>query len=346
MAIKKWLFSVFAIAFTIASVDSFPAHSEGIGPTSGTCGNNMEWSLEDGILTITGQGEMTNFTSDVGAPWETRKSQITEILIGKGITSVGSYAFYNCNNLRTVTLPDTLKVLNNCSFASSGIGQIELPDGLETIGDSAFNNSSLTSIEIPDTVTSLGQHVFAETHVLTSVKLSASITTIPYGTFVFSYSLSSIQIPDGVTSIGQSAFSYCRSLQSIDLPDTITTIASSSFVDCNALQEVHYAGTQKLFSTIVIGSSNLPLTTATWTYKPDIGMLNVLLLPSNLELIEPNAFEGVSCEAIVVPDGCVSIGSRAFANCLHLVYIRIPPETEIAIDAFDGCPENIWFERK
>ena len=63
-------------------------------------------------------------------------------------------------------------------------------------------------------------------------------------------------------------------------------------------------------------------------------------LPANLKSIEEEAFAGSAFEGVIIPEGCESIGSRAFADCPNLVYIKIPATvTDIAADAFDGCGE-------
>ena len=75
---------------------------------------------------------------------------------------------------------------------------------------------------------------------------------------------------------------------------------------------------------------------------PALGTLKALELPLNLKAIEGEAFEGSACQTVRIPDTCTSIGSRAFADCTELIYIFIPASvTDIAPDAFDGCPDII-----
>lgn len=75
---------------------------------------------------------------------------------------------------------------------------------------------------------------------------------------------------------------------------------------------------------------------------PPLSTLNVLDLPDDLETIESEAFAGANCEAVLVPDGCTTIRSKAFANCEDLFYVLIPESvTNIAEDAFEGSPQVI-----
>ena len=70
---------------------------------------------------------------------------------------------------------------------------------------------------------------------------------------------------------------------------------------------------------------------------PVVFGLCLLTLPSDLQSVESEAFMNSSCEAVILPEGCVSVGARAFANCPRLRYIRIPSSVvSIAGDAFEG----------
>ena len=71
---------------------------------------------------------------------------------------------------------------------------------------------------------------------------------------------------------------------------------------------------------------------------PALNDLALLKLPAGLKTIEDEAFAGLSCEGVIIPDGCTTIGAKAFASCESLIYVRIPASVEdIAEDAFEGC---------
>jgi len=72
--------------------------------------------------------------------------------------------------------------------------------------------------------------------------------------------------------------------------------------------------------------------------------LNTLTLPAAIKEVEAEAFMNVSAQVIIVPNGCVTIGSRAFANCTNLRYVILPSTLEtLADDAFAGCGSNVEF---
>lgn len=131
---------------------------------SGTCGDNLTWTLDSDTrtLTISGSGYMTN-TFRPNAPWYSYAQSITSVIIQSGVTSIGGSAFASCYSLTTVTIPDSVKSIGSYAF---------------------YNCSSLTSVTIPDSVTSIGNYAFGNCYSLTSVEYTG--TTAPcHGNYVF-----------------------------------------------------------------------------------------------------------------------------------------------------------------
>ena len=219
----------FIAVFCLLTTVSNAVADGGIAPTSGTCGENLNWTFEEGTLTITGTGSMQDYNEKT-APWNNLREQISQVIVEDGVASIGNYAFYELINLQNISLSDTIKSLGNYSFASTKISQVTLPEHLETIGYYAFSSTNLYNIEIPDTVTSIGNHVFDSCKQLTTAKLSSSLTAVPGGMF-YNSALSSITIPYGVTQIG--AYAFCRSqLTEIQIPDSVTNIEYHAFSAC------------------------------------------------------------------------------------------------------------------
>ncbi len=135
------------------------------------------------------------------------------------VKEIGSSAFYNCNSLTSVRIPDSVT----------------------TIGYGAFSScDSLTSITIGDSVTSIGDAAFGGCSSLTSITIGDSVTTIGIYAFDGCSSLTSVIIPDSVTSIGGSAFYGCDSLISVTIPDSVTSIGELAFNDCSKLTSVTF----------------------------------------------------------------------------------------------------------
>ena len=181
--------------------------------SSGTCGPNLTWHLtDDGVLTITGKGEMYDYSYSNEAPWGKYNINriIKRIIIGDGITTIGSSAFDRCFFLTSVTIPNSVTTIGSKAFSGcSVLTSVTIPNSVTTIGDKAFSNcSALTSVTIPNSVTKIGDSAFERCSALTSVTIPNSVTTIGEAAFNGCSSLTSVTIPNSVTKIGGGAFAY------------------------------------------------------------------------------------------------------------------------------------------
>ena len=224
---------------------------------------NLTWKLyEDGTLNISGTGAMKDYNDDDNPSPVYQNSNVKKVVIEKGVTSVGDYAFRSCNNLTSimisnsvtsignsaffyctsltsVTIPDNVTSIENYAFAYTGLKSITIPDSVTNIGNYAFAGcKDLTSITIPDSVTSIGNSAFYNCSSLTSITIPDSVTSIGTATFSGCKNLTSITIPDSVTSIGNSAFVGCKNLTSITIPDSVTSIGESTFKYCSNLKTI------------------------------------------------------------------------------------------------------------
>ncbi len=212
-----------------------------------TCGENALWSFEEetGILTISGNGDMENYTYSSPAPWYSLRDSIQKVVVCQGITAIGDNAFLDCGRRFTeVSLPQGLERIGNYAFSDCvSLKIVNIPDTVTTIGSGAFFYCfALTGIVIPDSVTSIGASAFDDCTSLTSVTLSGNITEISDFLFFRCSRLESIAIPEGVTSIGNRAFYYCNALEEVTIPQTVTSIGDCAFNYCSSLSHIRFAG--------------------------------------------------------------------------------------------------------
>ena len=108
---------------------------------SGSCGEALTWSLNAaGDLTVSGTGDMTDFAA-TGAPWAEYRDQVKLVILGRGVTSIGSSAFQDCKNLETVSLPGSLTALGKAAFLRCGeLTNITLPASLKSVGEDCFTD--------------------------------------------------------------------------------------------------------------------------------------------------------------------------------------------------------------
>lgn len=116
---------------------------------NGTCGVNgpeVVWTIDDnGILTISGAGEMRDYSSSDPGPWT--ETSVKKIIVDEGVVNIGVNAFFGCKEIETVELPSTLKDIGGFSFYDIGnsFTSITIPAGVTSIGQDAFSwNSNLT----------------------------------------------------------------------------------------------------------------------------------------------------------------------------------------------------------
>ena len=140
--------------------------------------------------------------------------------IPNSITSIGDWAFYNCESLQSIYIPNSVIHIGNYAFSfCKSLQNINITNSVTTIGDQGFSEcSSLQSINIPDSVTTIGDWAFSSCASLQHIKIPNSVTYIENYAFSFCNSLQNIKIPNSVTFIGEGAFYDCKSLQSINIP--------------------------------------------------------------------------------------------------------------------------------
>lgn len=290
---------------------------------SGECGaygDNLMYKLNsEGVLTISGQGEMADwFTNTV--PWKDYKNsgEITRVIIHEGVTSVSTKAFVSCESLEYAFIPSSMKDIDGFTACSS-LKSINLPEGLETIGIQAFCDcDSLKTVTIPSSVNSIGFGAFEWCDSLTEIKVKSNnayftdINGVLYNkdkTKIIQYPKAKTQtsyiIPSSVTTVGRDAFEECENLKSIILPEKLTSIEESAF-----------------------SSSGI----------------KTIEMPAGVTTISRSAFNSSFIESIVLPNNIVKIDEMAFRNCKNLKKIFIQnPQCEID-DSFGTICSNLAFE--
>ena len=158
--------------------------------------DNLTWKLyEDGTLNISGTGAMKNYIYGNNKSPARLNLSVTSIVIEEGVTSIGDYAFENCDNLTSITIPGNVESIGESAFYScDNLTDVTLQDGVKSIGDAAFiwcNN--LTNIVLPNSITSIGDWAFKDCTSLTSIKIPSSVTSI-HDPFYNCFSLKTISL--------------------------------------------------------------------------------------------------------------------------------------------------------
>ncbi len=367
----RLLSAVLAICMllTIAPITAFASTGSG---TCGDNGDNISWELdESGTLTLTGSGAMRDyaysdyFGEDV-SPWREFEmgNDIKKIVVGDGITSIGSYAFRDCGEVTEVSLPAGLKKIGYAAFEGcEKLKNINLPDGLETIEDYAFYCcSALESIVIPDSVTDLGGFAFYRCTSLVSANIPAGVTELKMHLFFGCTKLNSItSIPESVTKIGDSVFSGCSSITEITLPKGLQEIGYYVFENCSSLSDIKIDESNENYTTVdgvlynkdktlliayPIGNERTSFATPStltdmrsslFAYSQN---LKKVTLNEGLKRLPTSTFNSSKITDINIPASLNEIGSFAFKDCYDLQTVAIAGGSNlesISNDAFSEC---------
>ena len=267
--------------------------------TSGDCTVTLDSA---GTLTVSGTGAMAAYEHSYSRPWYDNCNQIKSVVIEHGVTNIGDYAFYDCGNLTSVTIGDSVTSIGYRAFDQSGLSSVTIPSSVKSIGGWAFSFcQSLTSVVIPEGVESIGGWAFAHSDYLESVSIPSSVTRFEPAVFYDCDRLANVTMQDGIKSIGNRMFDDCTNLTSVTIPASVTSIGAEAFQYCS-------------------------------------GLTNVTML-GNVTSIGDEAFiDCISLASITLPESLTSIGMRAFYNCASLAGIAIPAGVaSIGDGAFKGC---------
>ena len=302
-------------------------------PITGTCGSDLRWSLtEDGILTISGTGDMDDYYLN-DPDWQEYAWHIRRIIIDEDVRSIGAYAFFQHDSLIELTVKGSALIKEAAFIYCTSLKEVSV-DTVTALEDFAFFGClNLERFVVGKSLTSIGQQVFADCLSLAKIDvapenqhfLSAenvlfskdmkrlifagselsgayivpeSVRTLDPYAFSCSANITHVTIPEGINTLPYGLFYWCDKLEGVDLPDSIVHIDERVFSGCSSLAEIQ--------------------------------------LPTSLTHIGYEAFANCSAlTSLTIPASVQLIGELAFSHCNHLETIyflgNVP---DIADDSF------------
>ena len=316
---------------------------------NGVCGENLTWSLEDGVLTIQGTGPMERLASWTGQPWRDSRGSITAAVIGDGVTEVSDYAFFYCRELKSLALPDSLTKIGQSAFAGcENLPELTIPDSITGIGPRAFAYcGGLTGITLPDSLTEVPDWAFFRCAALTGAELPAGVTRVGDHAFSGCAGLTKLGLPEGLTEIGNWAFAESGLTEAV-FPAGLRRIGDRAFDSGEQFGAVRFGGAMAQWEQVFLGADNTALTRVnqqcadggiegmldsgtcvenlTW-YLNTAGVLRIQGTGSmddwNNSIGPPWYENRTIIESVIIDNGVTNIGDWAFSDCRSLTEITI-----------------------
>lgn len=291
---------------------------------------------------FTGYGNVTSVTLPANltqipnyALWNFKGNLGADFEIPAGVTSIGSYAFYNNPQLTSLTIPEGVKTIGNYAFAyNEKLEKIVIPEGVTSIGEYAFVDcENLTEVVIPEGVTSLGKRAFAGCTNLRKVTLPSTLKTLNEYTFYLCGNLEEV-VFTGTTAetaapiaIKDYVFRECSKLKSLPSNRVVTAIGIGAFHTCSALQSITLGDVEG-----EIGN---------WSFLNCTSLKGSLNFTAGVTKIKTDAFRGcTSLESVHFEAGVTEIGDYVFTGCTSLKSANIPyTVNKIGYGTFTGCTQ-------
>ena len=219
------------------------------------------------------------------------------------VTRIGNNAFYGCNTLTSIAIPETVTIIGHAAFSScSNLTSIVIPNTVDSIGGCAFENcTNLKSVHIND-ITAWCRIDFAENkNAISSDHYNSNPLYYADSLYCNGILLEDLQIPESIDSIRRNAFIKYRALKSVSMPNNVVKICNYAFYGCSNLKSV--------------------------TFSNSITSIGILAF-----------YQCTALTSVTIPNSVIEIGSSAFNKCTGMTSVEIPNSvTVIGDNAFKYC---------
>ena len=284
-------------------------------------------------------------------------AKIKSLTITNNETIIHDFAFANCEELETITLPTEsgIEIKQHAFNYAKGLTKVNNLEYVKLVGDYAFANTGLREVTIGSDAT-YGEGAFFKSY-LETVTIGKN-TTFGLGAFQDCLNLVTVNMPtEGNVHFGRGCFAYDDKLKTIDLSKVDSVIEPETFYGCKSLYSVNLANVKEIGDYAFSDCSGI--ITIEMPVVETIGMgafsryetyggaplITSITLPETLKEIGDGAFLGCErLESVVIPNSVTKWGDYVFAYCLLLESVELPETlTTVGLYSFAGCEslENI-----
>ena len=289
--------------------------------------------------------------------------RLAEISMPATLSGIGDYAFSECRLLTGVSIPAGVRQISSGAFTGcESLTEIVIPEGITKIADYMFSDcDSLSNVVLPKGITSIGNYAFSGCARIESIVLPEGVTGVYSSAFARCEGLTDVTLPNSITEIVSDAFYSCTSLTEIVIPENVTFLGRDPFRNCSNLERITILSNVLVYNQFE--TFNVPGNTLLYCYAGSSAEewikanglgdrirylipedAAIIRLPEGLTEICDEAYMNTAVEIVRLPENCVKIGARAFANCARLWRIEIPAmNIEIADDAFADSPNVVIY---
>lgn len=287
------------------------------------------------ILALSDAAEYTvaDTVKEIGSYAFANKQNLKSVALPQGLTSIGDYAFYN-TGLESVAVPAGVKTIGEGAFNESySLAGVTFADGilLETVGAGAFQGTAITSLALPSSVTEVGSYAFADTS-LTSFNYQPAQNAV-FGGYVFANctDLTSVALADNIISLGDGTFYGCTSLTTVVLP-SVEEMGSYTFFRCLNIESVTYGENAKVTGNNTFYSYSRGGETQSYDYLTSVTLGKKTTAIGDMAFIYCTALESIDLSNIK------SIGNYSFWYNTSLKNVKGLGNVEyIGEYSFYGC---------
>jgi len=273
---------------------------------------------------------------------------LTTVTTDSNLTALPFGVFACCENIGKVTLANTLtEIADEAFFCCYNLKTITIPANTLSIGNKSFYAcKSLTAVTVPDSVAAIGNFAFYNCVSATKITLGAGVVSVGDFAIYGCKKLTSVVIPEATTTLGKGVFGNLT-ISAITIPANVEFIPEMAFINTTTLKNVTIEGNitgvlDKAFANTALVSFTVPASVAgnigTYVFE-NCKSLKSVKFDCTLENLSKGIFS--NCTAltdVVIPEGTAGIKDYAFNNCSALVNLAIPVSvTSIGAYAFNGC---------
>ena len=286
------------------------------------------------------------YAGKVAYDYKGKMPENTSLSLKDDTTGIADYAFYHCENLTNIFIPNSVKNIGkNAFYECSNLSNVNIPNGVMNIGYDAFYKcTNITSITVSDSLVNVDSDAFYGCNIKEIIISDGSKEVTSQ--MIVSNKIEKVVMPDSLISIGNEAFYKCSNLKSVDIPDHVTSIGRKAFESCteltsviipNEVTNIDYCAFYNCTNLITITISDSIMNIGSLAFNKCDNIYEIVIAEGSKD-VTSKMIVSKKIEKVVIPNSVLSVGDEAFYGCTKIKKIKIGNCVDSVGDyAFYGC---------